>query len=126
MTPTVNIPPWLPPHRRCGMTFLDADGDVHMCQMPRVHGGEHHGDHGPTATPTRLARRATMPDPPTYLRYSPATGWWDPAVPLPYWRRPWWRAFRLTPSCLPCWRIFRDRRSYEGHYRAVHTERSER
>jgi hypothetical protein len=48
---------------------------------------------------------------------------WQPAVPLPYWRRPWWRLFRLTPACYPCGRLaFRTRGAYETHWREIHME----
>lgn len=48
---------------------------------------------------------------------------WQPAVPHPYWRRPWWRLFRLTPSCYRCdRRPFSSREAYEAHWRYRHQE----
>lgn len=49
MTDT-DIPPWVPPSRRCGVHFL-ADGEVLECLLRRAHRGEHGpGPHVTTGT----------------------------------------------------------------------------
>lgn len=56
----------------------------------------------------------------TYDPNHPERGW-QPAVPLPYYRRPWWRLFRLTPSCYRCGLMpFRSRQEWEAHWRRYH------
>lgn len=53
--------------------------------------------------------------------YDPDADKWHPAVPLPYWRRPWRRLFKATPCCFACnKRPFSDVKAYEGHWLREH------
>lgn len=55
------------------------------------------------------------------LTHDPMLGW-VPAIPLPFYRRPWWALFKERFGCGVCRKLFDDEHAYRTHYVLTHVE----